>query len=47
MLMTLLNPVITSAGYKFGTQLGFYGACFFIILFSLMFIYAAVKYAKR
>jgi len=42
----LLN-VLLSAGYELGNKIGHYGCWFFIILFSLMFLYAMVKYAKR
>ncbi|WP_343700521.1 hypothetical protein [Chitinophaga sp.] len=41
----LLNVLLSV--YEIGNKIGHFGAWFFIILFSLMFLYAMVKYVKR
>ena len=43
----MLLTVLLNSFYEIGNKIGHFGAWFFIILFSAMFLYAMVKYVKR
>lgn len=47
MLLELINNVETTDFYRAGDKFAHYLTYGVIILFALMFLYAAIRYAKR
>lgn len=47
MLLEVINNVETTDFYRAGDKVAHYLTYAVIILFALMFLYAAIKYAKR
>jgi hypothetical protein len=47
MLLEVINNVETTDFYRLGDKVGHYAAFIIIFLFAAMFLYAALRYAKR